>query len=679
MNNDILAGISGLFHSELPVSKAGGKSETGDFIALLLEKLGEEPANGISGESITNSRFHSFTSSSNINPLLSSEYKRPVDRIPDNQFKTTDRAETYHKKTFDNHEAGKSVANAADNSRSSDTAGTKTEKTADDKSVNNDQNNGQKSDQSEKSNKDRTTEAFECSDCEGHASLTDEVEYSELIVETTVETELQSQAIAADSILANIAGENTELVNQKSQEPLKTHTELQLDAETKAKIEELLNNLAAEELKALAETPEEFNQVLAELVATMPDSPEKNELQNLMDSPEFVLMLQTIAEQQTTTDDQAKIEANTSTTLATSEAESAETLDKKEEAKEGAVVVDGSVFAQSMNQTSDLQETAIADNSGNEASTTENNRVKDDQRENTKNTPEKNVETSQEKVASANSSVHNEESLREEFKQLNQSTNEANKSSESAETTDEPALTNKSNITSAGAVPATPEQAKTAVEEAAKKFFTLFAEKSAGSEKAASTATYSPEAVKRHSATNNNSAGNESNGFSSHTGTSASSPSAARPAAPTPAANHIFSQMLEKAEYLKTQNGSKILNMELDPGDLGKLEMELTSKDGTVTARISAESAFAKARLDELAPQIKEQLFNQGVNLTEITVDISSRNPDESNRHQMSGGKNRSTRILAAGNEAAEAIIRKNILPNLRRAALNIKAVDLTV
>jgi len=155
--------------------------------------------------------------------------------------------------------------------------------------------------------------------------------------------------------------------------------------------------------------------------------------------------------------------------------------------------------------------------------------------------------------------------------------------------------------------------------------------------------------------------------------------SAARPATPVPAATQIFSQMLEKAEYLKTENGSKILNMELDPGELGKLEMELTSRDGTVSARISAESALAKARLEELAPQIKEQLLNQGVNLTEITVDISSRNPDESNRNQMYGRKNRSGRIQAGGNDTAEAIIRKNVLPNLRRAALNIKAVDLTV
>ena len=240
-------------------------------------------------------------------------------------------------------------------------------------------------------------------------------------------------------------------------------------------------------------------------------------------------------------------------------------------------------------------------------------------------------------------------------------------------------LANKANMQTTTAQPVTPEQAKAAVEEAAKKFFSLFAEKTAGGDKATTAATYSPEAVKRHSAMNNNSAGHGSNGFSSHNGTPASSMSAARPATPVPAATHIFSQMLEKAEYLKTENGSKILNMELDPGELGKLEMELTSRDGTVSARISAESALAKARLEELAPQIKEQLLNQGVNLTEITVDISSRNPDESNRNQMYGRKNRSGRIQAGGNDTAEAIIRKNVLPNLRRAALNIKAVDLTV
>lgn len=692
MNNDTLAGISGLFHSELSVNKVGEKSGTGDFMALLLDRLAEEPASGISRESVTDSRFYSFTGAGSFNPLLSSKYSRPIDRAPDNQFKTADRAGTYHDKSFDNQATENSATKAADDSRSSDVTSDgatkkadQSEKSADNEAVDNYQKS-QKSDQGENNDKDTAVEAVKCGVCEGNSGPSNETDSSEL----TVETELQ----------AKLAGENVELSKKKSSElselpeQLKTQNDLQLAAVPEAKIEELLDILTAEEQKllrdalmgltpeelgAIAETPDEFNQVLAELIAAMPDSAEKSELQDLVDSPEFMLMLQAMAEQQVSANTEGKMIANNSTSLAADTSESAQTLDKTDKSDEIDSIA---ALAQGMNQTAAHQETATTDASesaDNETSASENDRTKDARRENSRNTSEKNVETSQDKTESANDSAQNEESLRKGFTRLNQSVNEAEQSPESTEATDEPALTNKSSITSASAQPMTSEQTKAVVEEAAKKFFTLFAEKSAGSDKATSAATYSPEAVKRHSATNNNSAGNGSNGFSSHTGTSASSQSAARPATPTPAANHIFSQMLEKAEYLKTQNGSKILNMELDPGDLGKLEMELTSRDGTVTARISAENALSKARLDELAPQIKEQLINQGVNLTEITVDISSRNPDERNRNQMSGGKNRSTRIMSAGNEAAEAIIRKNILPNLRRAALNIKAVDLTV
>ncbi|MDN5278479.1 MAG: Flagellar hook-length control protein FliK, partial [Clostridiales bacterium] len=169
-----------------------------------------------------------------------------------------------------------------------------------------------------------------------------------------------------------------------------------------------------------------------------------------------------------------------------------------------------------------------------------------------------------------------------------------------------------------------------------------------------------------------------SNGFSSNHGTMNSSIAGSRQAA-TPSNSVFLSQLLEKAEMIKTTEGKKVLSLELDPKELGKMEMELTSKDGTVTAKISAENELAKLKLEELSQQIKEQLNSQGINLTEITVDISSRQPDERNKNQMSDGKNKSNRTESLNATDNEQIISKNILPNLRKVALNIQSVDLTV
>lgn len=140
-----------------------------------------------------------------------------------------------------------------------------------------------------------------------------------------------------------------------------------------------------------------------------------------------------------------------------------------------------------------------------------------------------------------------------------------------------------------------------------------------------------------------------------------------------------FAELLEKAELLKTNNGKQILSLEMTPDELGKLEMELTSRDGVLTARISAENTLARAKLEEMASQIKENLLEQGINLSEITVDISSKNPDEQKRSAMFNRKNKSKHGSISHVSNGEEVIRKNILPNLRRSALNIKAVDLTV
>ena len=141
-----------------------------------------------------------------------------------------------------------------------------------------------------------------------------------------------------------------------------------------------------------------------------------------------------------------------------------------------------------------------------------------------------------------------------------------------------------------------------------------------------------------------------------------------------------FSELLTKAEMIKTKDGAKVMNIEVDQEGMGKLELELISKDGEVTARLSAESDMAKIKLEEIAPQIKENLQEKGVNLTQISVDVSSKNADDNrNEYQSFGKKNKSARLDRVGNRSTNEIIRENILPNLRRQALNIQSVDITV
>jgi flagellar hook-length control protein FliK len=287
------------------------------------------------------------------------------------------------------------------------------------------------------------------------------------------------------------------------------------------------------------------------------------------------------------------------------------------------------------------------------------------------------------KVTQQSSAVKTEdETLREAFSRVNktdsgesdlpQTVAQENETSTQSDSEPQPGF--KFQFTSGENKPAVTQEA------ARKLVATLLNKTDNGVQSRTASFTYGPTNENGNKTSNfQSNAGNGfSNGFSSNHGTMNSSIAGSRQAA-TPSNSVFLSQLLEKAEMIKTTDGKKVLSLELDPKELGKMEMELTSKDGTVTAKISAENELAKLKLEELSQQIKEQLNSQGINLTEITVDISSRQPDERNKNQMSDGKNKSNRTESLNATDNEQIISKNILPNLRKVALNIQSVDLTV
>jgi len=90
----------------------------------------------------------------------------------------------------------------------------------------------------------------------------------------------------------------------------------------------------------------------------------------------------------------------------------------------------------------------------------------------------------------------------------------------------------------------------------------------------------------------------------------------------------VFSQIVEKAHLLKGPQEVKVLTIQLKPEFLGKVNLELTSKDGSVVARIMTENSQIRDKIEEIAPQIKSHLIDQGIKLDNLTVDVSSHNPD---------------------------------------------------
>lgn len=647
MNNDILAGILGGLTGNVSPVQTGKKhdsTETGDFMALLRDRLTFD-ADTITGSTQSNNNFsfRAQRTTGDLNPLM---YMGAETKFVRNEKPTVEIT------------SGKSQEN--------DVRFEETDKRAG------------KSEESSIEAADRDPKAVD------DRKATD----AEKAAKSAVEN-------GGEAVSEELEAENPELAKLLAA----------FSPEEKAALIEALKQLSPQDLQALSESPAEFEQQLIELVKELPESDLKDDLTSMLEKPEFMQLLEAVAaagkaeasaedaqtaiEQAMIGQEQAAGEKSAVTTEAVmnqagheqamaaavkQEAAVSETADVQAASDNEKTLVNGSEDSQASTAVAETEvaskEAAAGDDKG---------EAKADKAA-LKNTEDKNAEIL--KNAQVKPDSGEGESLRQEFKKLNEQASTAGTSGEEAADA-EVSSNGNSTVQQPASHNMTPTEVKSAVEEVAKRFFSVLGDKngSGNSEKAGSHVySANPETLKKGSLTSNG-AGNSSmgNGFSSQSGTTTGSTAAARPGAPAPAANAVFSELLEKAEFVKTKDGSKVLNLELDPKEMGKIEMELTSRDGSVTARISAESTVAKAKLDELAPQIKEQLISQGVNLTEITVDISSKNPDERNGNQMSGGKNKSSRITAAGKDDAEAIIRKNVLPNLRRAALNIQAVDMTV
>lgn len=622
MNSDILASMLGGLSGDLPLFQTGKKTssgESGDFMELLKLRLTND-GGGTSERIQSNSANGKANKKAELNPLFAMAAKTRF--ANDKAFSASDRAESAQK-------VETARADAIESGRSSK----KVEKQAD------------------------AQDSKEVSEATG-----DDSEDGSTV--DAAQSEASATTGEVSAAMENLLQNNPELAEVLAA----------FSAEDKAALIEAMKLLSPQDLENLTLAPEEFQDKLLELIKEMPESESKNNLLALVESEEFSKLLDfMVASNQA----QPTNESGEAVTESKDSADISATPDSKEGLK-------ASIASDDLQKTSETEADITAETGKETGADTEKaDGDKDSLRAGQKDAAEDKLP---EAVIDGETVAKNDksESLREEFKRVNQPTSEQQSEAEVAKSTaDDVTPENRLANTLINSGHSNPVDAKAAVEEVAKKFLALLGEKSGAStnEKTGPQGYSANGDVFKRQAIKDNGAGNGSmgNGFSSQSGNAAGSMTAMRQNAPAPAANAIFAEMLEKAEFLKTQNGSKVLNIELDPEQLGKIEMELTSRDGTVSAKLMAESTMAKARLDELAPQIKEQLMNQGVNLSEITVDISSRNPDERNSNQMSGGKNKSNRISASGNDDAEAIIRKNVLPNLRRAALNIKAVDVTV
>lgn len=110
----------------------------------------------------------------------------------------------------------------------------------------------------------------------------------------------------------------------------------------------------------------------------------------------------------------------------------------------------------------------------------------------------------------------------------------------------------------------------------------------------------------------------------------------------------IVRQVVEQVS-VQTKQGMTTMELQLYPAHLGRVVVQLVSKDGNVTAQITAETEAAKKALEGQLTLLKDNLVNQGVKIENVEVTIASHAFEqnmqgERENQEQSGSKNRGRR-----------------------------------
>lgn len=106
----------------------------------------------------------------------------------------------------------------------------------------------------------------------------------------------------------------------------------------------------------------------------------------------------------------------------------------------------------------------------------------------------------------------------------------------------------------------------------------------------------------------------------------------------------VINQMLDAIKVNVTSETTS-MEIQLTPENLGRINLNVASKDGVITATITAQNETVKAVIENQIVQLKESLNNQGLKVEQVEVTIASRefsmnheNSDDSGSRQSRQG-----------------------------------------
>ena len=123
----------------------------------------------------------------------------------------------------------------------------------------------------------------------------------------------------------------------------------------------------------------------------------------------------------------------------------------------------------------------------------------------------------------------------------------------------------------------------------------------------------------------------------------------------------IVYQLVEEVKVQITPDNTS-LEMSLNPESLGKVNLNITSKDGVMTAQITTQNEVSKEALESQLQILKENIEAQGVRVEAIEVTVAaytfsdSKNAESDGQNEANeGGRRRSKGISDVGSDMAAA------------------------
>lgn len=102
----------------------------------------------------------------------------------------------------------------------------------------------------------------------------------------------------------------------------------------------------------------------------------------------------------------------------------------------------------------------------------------------------------------------------------------------------------------------------------------------------------------------------------------------------------IMRQIVEEVKSIIKPDMTS-MEMQLNPENLGRINLQVVSKNGSITAQIIAQNEIVKEAIESQVSQLRETLDNQGVKVDAIEVTVGSRQFDENLDNQSDSNDER--------------------------------------